>query len=151
MTVKSIPEGYHTVIPYLLVEGAENLIEFLKQGFAASETRRTLHPSGRIMNAEVKIGDSVIMVGEVMCDMKPIPSSIYLYVEDADATYKNALEAGASSISEPRDEFWGDRHAAVLDPTGNYWWIATHQEDVSHEEIDKRVGALFASKEKVQV
>ena len=103
------------------------------------------------MNAELKIGDSVIMVGEVMCDMKPIPSSIYLYVEDADATYKNALKAGATSISEPKDEFWGDRHAAVKDPTGNYWWITTHQEDVSPEEINKRIGTLFASKEQVGV
>ncbi|BAZ40190.1 glyoxalase/bleomycin resistance protein/dioxygenase [Calothrix sp. NIES-4101] len=149
MSVKAIPEGYHTVNPYLFVEGAANLLEFLKQGFAATEIRRTLHPDGSIMNAEVKIGDSAIMVSEARYDFKPIPSSIYLYVEDTDTTYENALQAGATSVMEPNDEFWGDRHAAVKDPTGGYWWIATHQEDISSEEIDKRIQVLFGSKEKV--
>jgi uncharacterized glyoxalase superfamily protein PhnB len=149
MAVKPIPEGYHTVTPYLFVEGAATLIEFLKQGFAASEIRRTLDPEGSIMNAEVKIGDSLIMVSEAKREFKPMPSSIYLYVENIDATYENALKAGAISMMEPNDEFWGDRHAAVKDPTGGYWSIATHIEDVSPEEIDKRIQALFVSKEQV--
>ncbi|MBW4635011.1 MAG: glyoxalase/bleomycin resistance/extradiol dioxygenase family protein [Iphinoe sp. HA4291-MV1] len=147
MAVKPIPEGYHTVTPYLFVEGAATLIEFLKQGFAAKEIRRTLHPEGSIMNAEVKIGDSLIMVSEARCEFKSMPSSIYLYVENIDATYENALKAGAISMMEPNDEFWGDRHAAVKDPTGGYWWIATHQEDVSSSEIEKRIEALFGSKQ----
>ena len=149
MAVRPIPEGYYTVTPYLFVEGATNLIKFLQQGFAATEIRRTLHPDGSIMNAEVKIGNSLIMVSEARCEFKPIPSSIYLYVDNTDATYENALKAGAISVMEPNDEFWGDRHAAVKDPTGGYWWIATHQEDVSSEQIDKRIQALFGNNEQV--
>jgi PhnB protein len=147
MAVKPIPDGYHTVTPYLFVEGATTFIEFLKQAFGATEVRCTLHPEGSIMNAEVRIGDSVLMVSEAKCDFKPMPSSIYLYVENTDAMYENALKAGGTSMMEPNDEFWGDRHAAVRDPNGNYWWIATHQEDVSDEEIDNRVKALFSSSE----
>jgi PhnB protein len=149
MTVQPIPEGYRTVTPYLIVEGATSLIEFLKQGFAAQEIRRTLHPDGCIMNAEVRIGDSMIMLSEARAELKPNLSMIYLYVENADATYETALQAGGSSIMEPKDEFYGDRAAGVKDPTGNNWWIATHKENVSSAEIDKRVKELFASKEKV--
>jgi PhnB protein len=149
MTVKPIPEGYHTVTPYLVVPRAATLIEFLTQAFAAQEIRRTLHPEGYIMNAEVKIGNSMIMVSEATEEFKVMPSFIYLYVENTDATYENALKAGATSTMEPKDEFWGDRSASVKDPTGNHWWIATHQEDVSLEEIDTRIQDLFDSKERV--
>ncbi len=149
MAVQPIPEGYRTVTPYLIVQGAETLIEFLKRGFAAQEIRRTLHPEGCIMNAEVKIGDSMIMLSEARGEIKAMPSMIHLYVENADATYESALRAGGSSIMEPKDEFYGDRAAGVKDPTGNHWWIATHQEDVSSVEIDKRIKELFGSKEKV--
>ncbi len=145
MAVKPIPDGFRTVTPYLVVQEAATLIEFLKQAFEAIEIRRTLHPEGRIMNAEVKIGDSVVMVGEASNEFKPMPSSIYLYVENTDATYQRALQAGGTSIMEPEDEFYGDRNAGVKDPAGNHWWIATHQEDVSSEEIDKRVKALFSN------
>jgi PhnB protein len=149
MTVQPIPEGYRTVTPYLIVEGAETMIEFLKLGFAAQEIRRTMHPDGYIMNAEVRIGDSMIMLSEARGEFKANSSMIHLYVENADATYETALQAGGSSIMEPKDEFYGDRAAGVKDPTGNNWWIATHKEDVSSAEIDKRVKELFASKEKV--
>ncbi|MBF2016657.1 MAG: VOC family protein [Rivularia sp. T60_A2020_040] len=149
MAVQPIPEGYRTVTPYLIVQGAETLIEFLKRGFAAQEIRRTLHPFGTIMNAEVKIGDSMIMLSEAWGEIKAMPSMIHLYVENADATYENALRAGGSSIMEPKDEFYGDRAAGIKDPTGNHWWIATHQEDVSSAEIDKRINELFNSKEKI--
>lgn len=149
MAVKSIPQGYHTATPYLIAEGAESLIEFLCSGFAAEETCRVMHPDGCIMHAEVKIGDSFIMIGEARDEIKAMPSMIHLYVENADATYERAIEAGATSIMEPKDEFYGDRAAGVKDPTGNCWWIATHQEDVLPEEIDKRVKELFASKEQV--
>jgi PhnB protein len=147
MAVKPIPEGYRTITPYLVVEGAATLIEFLKQGFAAEEIRRALHPDGSIMNAEVKIGDSMIMLSEARgeCDFKAMPSMIHLYVENADATYESAIQAGGSSIMEPKDEFYGDRAAGVKDPTGNHWWIATHQEDVSSTEIDKRIQTLFSA------
>lgn len=149
MTVKSIPDGYRTVTPYLTVQEAAALIEFLKQAFEAVEIRRTLHPEGRIMNAEVRIGDSVVMVGEATSEFQPMPSSIYLYVEHTDATYERALQAGGISIMEPANQFYGDRNAGVKDPTGNHWWIATHQEDVSSEEMEKRMKDLFGSKEKV--
>jgi PhnB protein len=149
MAVQSIPKGYRTVTPYLIVEGAETLIEFLTSGFAAQEIRRTQHPDGCIMNAELKIGDSMIMLSEARGEIKAMQSMVYLYVENTDATYESALRAGGSSIMEPKDEFYGDRAAGVKDPTGNYWWIATHQEDVSSAEIDKRVKELFGSKEKV--
>lgn len=101
------------------------------------------------MNAEVRIGDSVVMVSEARSEFKPMPSSIYLYVENTDETYESALQAGGISIMEPEDEFYGDRNAGVKDPTGNHWWIATHQDDVSSEEIDKRVKALLGSKKTV--
>jgi PhnB protein len=149
MAVKPIPDGYHTVTPYLVVQGAATLIEFLKQAFEATEIRRALHPEGSIMNAEVRIGDSVVMVSEARGELKPMPSSIYLYVENTDLTYKHALQAGGTSMMEPEDEFYGDRNAGVKDPTGNHWWIATHQEDVSPEEMEKRTKDLFGSKEKV--
>jgi PhnB protein len=149
MAVKPIPDGYHTVTPYLVVQGAATLIEFLKQAFEATEIRRALHPEGSIMNAEVRIGDSVVMVSEARGELKPMPSSIYLYVENTDLTYKHALQAGGTSMMEPEDEFYGDRNAGVKDPTGNHWWIATHQEDVSPEEMEKRTKDLFGGKEKV--
>ncbi len=149
MTVKSIPDGYRTVTPFLIVQEAITLIEFLTQAFEAKETRRTLDPEGCIMNAEVRIGDSVIMVSEAQGDCKPMPSSIYLYVENTDTIYDRALQAGGTSMMKPKDEFWGDRSAGVKDATGNHWWIATHQEDVSSEEMEKRIKALYVRKEQV--
>lgn len=149
MTVQPIPEGYHTVTPYLIVQGAATLIEFLKQGFEAKEISRILHREGCIMHAEVRIGDSVIMVSEAGGEFKPMPSSIYLYVDNTDATYERALQAGGTSMMEPKDEFWGDRFAVVKDPSGNHWSIATHQEDISSQELEKRIQDLFGSKEQV--
>lgn len=148
-SIQPVPPGYHTATPYLIVKGAESLIEFLCSGFAAKETCRLMHPDGGIMHAEVKIGDSFIMIGEAREDCQAMPSMIHLYVENADATYERAIAAGATSIMEPKDEFYGDRAGGVKDPTGNCWWIATHQEDVSPEEFDKRRKELFNSKEKV--
>jgi PhnB protein len=146
MAVTPIPEGYRTVTPYLIVQGAETLIEFLTQAFAATEIRRALHLDGSIMNAEVKIGDSFIMLSEARPEFEAMPTMIHLYVENADELYDRALQAGATSIMEPRDEFYGDRAAGVKDATGNYWWIATHQEDVSSTEIEERIKTLFGNK-----
>ncbi len=149
MTVKPIPEGYHTVTPYLVVREASTLIQFLTEAFEAKEICRSLHPEGGILHAEVKIGDSIIMMSEARGEYEPMPSSIYLYVENTDATYENALKAGATSTMKPIDEFYGDRSAGVKDPTGNHWWIATHQEDVSSAELEKRIQDLLGSKEKI--
>lgn len=96
---------------------------------------------GTIMHAEVRIGDSVVMMGESGGEFTPMPASIHLYVEDTDATYKRALRAGATSLREPADQFYGDRSAGVKDLAGNHWWIATHKEDVSPEELEKRAAA----------
>jgi PhnB protein len=138
MRVKPIPDGYHTVTPYLIVEGASSLIEFLKEAFDAQETERVVQPDGTIMHAEVRIGDSVVMLSDAMGEWKPMPTSIYLYVNDADATYQRALQAGGTSVMEPANLFYGDRHGSVKDPAGNYWSVATHIEDVPREELAKR-------------
>ncbi|MGH2789141.1 MAG: VOC family protein [Actinomycetota bacterium] len=137
MAVKPIPDGYHSVTPYLIVQGADKVIDFLKQAFAAEETVRMTAPDGSIGHAEVRIGDSAVMMGEA-AGQSPMPGSIHLYVEDCDAAYQRALEAGATSVREPADQFYGDRMAGVRDPVGNQWWIATHIEDVSESEMAKR-------------
>lgn len=141
MAVKAVPEGHHSVTPYLTIEGVPRLLEFVKAAFDAKETERVTGPDGRIAHAQVRIGDSVVMMGEARGDWKPMPSTIYLYVSNADATYNRALEAGAASLMEPANQFYGDRHGGVRDPVGNVWWIATHIEDVSPEELQKRAKA----------
>lgn len=143
MAVKPIPEGYHRVTPYLTVQGVANLIEFVKQAFEAQELFRMPRPDGAIMHAEVKIGDSIVMMGEPMGGHQPMAASLYLYVEDADAVYKRALQAGATSLMEPADQFYGDRSAGVRDPVGNHWWIATHKEDVPPDELARRAEAFM--------
>jgi PhnB protein len=142
MAVKPIPEGFHTVTPYLVVPGVAKLIDFLKQAFAATEAEHMARPDGTIMHAQVKIGDSYVMMGEPMGDQKPIPATLYLYVEDVDAVYKRALQAGGTSVREPADQFYGDRNGAVRDASGNLWYIGTHKEDVSPAELAKRAQAL---------
>jgi PhnB protein len=141
MAIKPIPDGYHTVTPYLLVQGAAELIDFLKQIFDAQETERVLRPDGAIGHAEIKIGDSVVMMSEAGGEWQPMPSSMYLYVNDTDTIYRRALQAGATSIMEPANQFYGDRSAGVKDRAGNHWWIATHVEDVSPEELQRRAAA----------
>ena len=144
MAVKPIPDGFHTVTPYLVVEGAAQLIDFMKQAFGATAEEFMASPDGTIMHAEARIGDSVIMLGDAMGDEHPpLPSMIYLYVDDADATYQRALRAGATPTMEIADQFWGDRAGGVKDPTGVHWWIATHKEDVSPEEMKKRAEAFM--------
>jgi PhnB protein len=141
MPVKPIPEGYHSVTPYLVVPRAGRLIEFLKEAFKAEEVERMSQPDGTVMHAEVRIGDSIIMMGESSDKFPAMPAAIYLYVPDVDAVYKRALAAGAASTMEPANQFYGDRNAGVKDPSGNLWWIATHVEDVPREEMAKRAAA----------
>jgi PhnB protein len=139
-SVKSIPDGYHTVTPYLLVQGAEKFIDFVKKAFDAKETLLMSMPDGAIGHAEVRLGDSVIMLSEAQGgEYKPMPTGIYLYVGDCDAIYKRALEVGATSIMKPADQFYGDRSASIKDQFGNIWYIATHIEDLSKEELTKRM------------
>ncbi len=145
MAVKPIPEGYHSVTPYLVVNGADKLLDFMKQAFSAEERMRMPRPDGSIAHAETQIGDSVVMVGESSEEVAPASATIHLYVEDCDATYERALGAGATSLREPTNEFYGDRMAGVKDAFGNSWWMATHVEDVSEEEMAKREAAQQSS------
>jgi len=139
--VKPVPERYHSVTPYLVVEGVPKLLEFLKDTFNSTELERVPRPDGTISHAEVRIGDSVVMMGEANAQSKPMPTMLYVYVEDVDAVYKRALHAGAKPVRELKDEFYGDRAGGVADPMGNQWWIATHKEDVSPEELRRRMEA----------
>jgi PhnB protein len=129
MAAKPIPDGYHNVTPYLLVQGAEKLIDFLTQAFGAQEMLRMPGPNGSVMHAEVRIGDSVVMMGQPG-DGAAMPAALYLYLDNVDAVYKRALEAGGTSTEEPADQPYGDRRAGIKDPCGNTWWIATHIKDM---------------------
>jgi PhnB protein len=139
--VKPIPDGYHTVTPYLVVRDVPRLIEFVQQAFGATEIMRSARPDGSIMHAEVKIGDSRVMMGEASTEWAPMPGCVHLYVVDTDALYHLALQAGAKSLREPTDQFYGDRMAGVQDPVGNQWWIATRTENLSPVEIARRAAA----------
>jgi len=147
--VKPIPEGYHTATPYLIVKDAARAIEFYKKAFGATELMRMPGPGGKIGHAEIKIGDSPIMLADEVPGMgfrSPeslggSPISILLYVEDVDVVFSEALAAGAKVQRPVADEFYGDRTGGVTDPFGHVWYIATHKEDVSPEEMKKRVAA----------
>ncbi len=139
MAVRPIPEGFHSVTPYLMVRGAARFIDFLKDAFGAEEVLRMPGPEGNVMHAEVRVGDSIIMFSDASDQNPPTPAMLYLYVEDADAVYRRALQAGATSLAEPMDHFYGDRAGAVEDPCGNRWWIATHIEDVPPDELERRL------------
>jgi uncharacterized glyoxalase superfamily protein PhnB len=142
MAVKPIPEGYHTVTPYLIVEDAQKLIDFLKQGFGAKERFSMPGPDGKIGHAEMQIGNSVVMLADASPRWKPTKTMLYLYVEDTDAVYKKALAAGGKSVLEPTNQFYGDRSAGVEDAFGNHWGIATHVEDVPMDELERRAEAF---------
>lgn len=133
-----VPQGYHNVTPYLVVEGAAKVIDFMKKTFDAKEATRMTGPDGKIGHAELKIGDSTVMIGDAMMDFRPMQASLYVYVEDVDKTFQRAIQAGAKSIKEPMDQFYGDRSGCVLDSGNNTWWIATHVEDVSEPELKRR-------------
>lgn len=139
---QAIPKGYHTVTPYLTVSGAGNVIDFMKKAFGAKELFRFPGPNGTVAHAEVQIGDSMIMIGDANPQVPPMPAKIHLYVEDCDRFYKQALAAGATSVREMQDQFYGDRNGAVKDSGGNEWWISTHVEDVSSEEMQRRMAAM---------
>lgn len=141
MAVKPIPDGYHTVTPYLIVSDVAGLVEFLEQVFDVKEKEVMRQPDGSIMHAEVRVGNSPIMMGEATDDFAPMPSMLHVYLEDVDDAYQRALAAGATSLREPTDEFYGDRAAGVQDAFGNQWWMATHVEDVPPEELQRRAEA----------
>ncbi len=135
MPAPGVPEGYPTVTPYLIVDGAAKLIDFLQRAFGAAARECHKMEDGKIMHAEATIGDSTVMLGDATGEWKAMPSVLHLYVPDADAVYRKALAAGATSVREPADQFYGDRSGGVKDPLGNLWWISTRKENLSLEEI----------------
>ena len=143
-SVKAIPEGMHTVTPFLVVDGANELIRFIEQSFDGKVTSIMKTKEGRVMHAGVQIGDSQIMVTDSTEKYSAGSTRLYLYVDDVDATYNNAIKAKGTSLREPTDEFYGDRSSGVKDAWGNEWWIATHVEDVDDEEMEKRAKEFSA-------
>jgi PhnB protein len=141
---KPIPEGFHSVTPYVTVKGAGRTIEFLKNAFGARLDHEPVkRPDGAIMHATLKIGDSMVMLAEENEQAKAAPATLYLYVPNADTVYQTAIKAGGKSIAEPADMFYGDRSAGVKDPAGNSWFVATHKEDLSSQELAKRAEAFY--------
>lgn len=144
--ISYIPEGYRTVNPYLTVKDAAQLLEFVKQAFGAEELLCMVQPDRTIRHASVRIGDSVVEMAEAGSEWAPMPGAIHLYVSDTDAVYQRSLQAGATSLQAPADMYYGERGAAVKDPVGNHWYIATHTEDLSPEELTQRE-AKFAQQQ----
>jgi PhnB protein len=150
--VKPIPEGYHTVTPYLIVKGAADAIDYYTKVFGATELFRMPSPGGRIGHAEIKIGGSAIMLADEVPDMGIVsprslggtPVSLLLYVEDVDAVFGRAVSSGAKVLRPIKDQFYGDRSGNLEDPFGHKWTIATHKEDVSPEEMQRRAAAATA-------
>jgi PhnB protein len=153
MAVKPIPEGYHTVTPYLAVDDAAEAIEYYKKAFGAKERVRMDAPGGKIGHAELEIGDSLVMLSDPFPQSTAKPPkelggtsvSVFMYVEDVDAVVKQAVDAGATITMETADQFWGDRFGSVQDPFGHLWSIATHVEDVPPEEMAERAKAAMAA------
>jgi PhnB protein len=144
MAAKPVPDGYHTVTPYLTVRGASKVIDFLKQAFGAELAYEPMkRPDGTVMHAEVTIGDSRVMLADENEMAKATTSSLYLYVPNVDSMYQRAVKAGGNSIMEPTDMFYGDRTGSVKDPSGNTWSIATHKEDLAPQELAKRAEAFM--------
>ena len=152
--VKPIPEGYHSLTPYLIVDGAADAIEYYKKAFGAIELFRMDH-EGKVGHAELKIGDSPFMLGDEMPSMGYVgpkkiggsPVSLMIYVEDVDTVYPRAIEAGGIERKPLQDQFYGDRSGTLTDPFGHVWTVATHKEDVSQEEMDKRLAALHGGQQ----
>jgi uncharacterized glyoxalase superfamily protein PhnB len=135
--VKAVPDGYSTVTPFLSINGAADAIAFYKKAFGAEERARMPGPDGKIMHAEIRIGDSVVMVSDAIMG-SPTQAGIHLYVDDADAWWKRATAAGAQIVMPIADMFWGDRYGILKDKWENRWSIATHKEDFAPEEMKKR-------------
>ena len=152
MAVKPIPEGYHSVTPYLIIEGAGEAIEFYKQAFGAEELFRFPTPDGKVGHAEIKIGNSPIMLADAYPTMEynspkslgGSPVSLMIYIENVDTVFSQAVAAGATVKEAVADKFYGDRSGSLIDPFGHVWHVATHKEDVSIEEMEKRAKSAGA-------
>jgi PhnB protein len=150
MAVKKVPEGYHSITPYLIIKGATAAIDYYKKVFGATERMRMDGPAGTIGHAELVIGDSTVMLADEFPDMghrspKSIggtPVSLVLYLDDVDAVFKRAVDAGARSVRPVENQFYGDRMGTLEDPFGHMWSIATHVEDVPPEEMKRRADEM---------
>jgi PhnB protein len=153
MAVQPVPDGYHTVSPYLAVEDAATAIDYYKKAFGATERVRMEAPDGKIGHAELEIGDSIVMLADPFPQASTKPphelggtsAGVFLYVEDVDAVVKRAVDAGATVTMEVADQFWGDRFGTVTDPFGHVWSVATHIEDVPPAEMAERAKAAMAA------
>ena len=143
MAVKAIPDGYHSITPGCVVEGGAKAIDFYKRAFDAKEHVRVNGPNGSVAHAELKIGDSLFMLGDAGPQMPKHAMHVMLYTQDADAVFTRAVAAGCTVNQPMQDMFWGDRAGRVTDPFGNEWFIATHKEDVSPEEMQRRAEAFM--------
>jgi PhnB protein len=156
MSVRPIPEGYHTLTPYLTVRDAPRAIEFYKQAFGAKERGVMKDPSGRVMHAELMIGDSIIMLADEFPQMGVVSpeaiggsaSGLHIYVEDVDSAFDRAVKAGGITEMPVMDMFWGDRYGKLKDPFGHKWSIATHKADLSMEEMDRGMKEAMAQMKK---
>jgi PhnB protein len=150
MAVKAVPEGYHTVTPYLIVNNGARALDFYKKAFGATELLRYPGPGGKLMHAEIKIGDSPVMLADEFPERGftgPRPGagssvSLLVYVKDVDSLFRQAISAGAKEVKSVEDQFYGDRSGTLTDPFGHVWTIATHKEDVSPEEMKRREEAM---------
>lgn len=148
-TAKSVPDGYHTLTPQLTLDDAAKTIDWYKRAFGMEEVSRGLGPDGKIMHAELKIGNSRFMVNDPMPGLKGpagyggSPAALWIYVDDSEALFNRAVKAGAKEQIPIDNQFWGDRAGAVADPAGYTWWIATHKEDLTHDEIQERAASFF--------
>jgi PhnB protein len=154
MPVKPIPEGYHTVTPYLIVKGAARAIDYYRKAFGAEEVMRMSYPDGRVGHAELKIGDSHVMLADEHPEMGfrgpqtlgGSPTGLLVYVEDVDRAFDRAITAGATVRRPVEDQFYGDRTGTLTDPFGHVWTLATHKEDVPQKELERRFQKLTAEK-----
>jgi PhnB protein len=145
---RAVPAGYHTITPQLTLDNAAETIDWYKKALGAQEVGRHAGPDGKIMHAEITIGDSRVMVNDVMMGKGPrefggSPASLWLYVDDCDALFNRAVAAGATVQMPMADQFWGDRGGAVADPAGYTWWIATRKEDLTEAELEQRANDFF--------
>jgi uncharacterized glyoxalase superfamily protein PhnB len=152
MSVKPIPDGYHTLTPFLTVRDAERAIEFYKNAFGAESRGVMKGPDGKVMHAEIKIGDSVVMLSDEFPDFGSVspqglggsPMGLHIYVDDVDASFDRAVKAGAQVEMPVMDQFWGDRYGRLKDPFGHKWSIATHKKDLSMDEMKKGMDEAMA-------
>lgn len=137
--VNPIPPGYHTVTPYVMVKNVAAYADFLEKALDGELRSKTQSANGTLLNREVKIGTSMVMLAEARGGFKPMPMSFYMYVEDVDAVYAQAIRHGARSLNEPSDKFYGNRDCGIIDGRGNYWFIASRIEELTEEEITRRI------------